>query len=173
MKHKNVALELLKKLLKDEIKLRSKKNIVQSKKFSEMLKSTIDKYLNKMLTATEVIDELLNVGKEIRDSGKRGVDLGISEDELAFYDALETNDCAVKVLGDDKLREIARVLVEKVRENTTIDWTIKENVRSKLKVIVKRILRRYGFPPDMQKMAVDRILKQSEVLADDRVEKGL
>ena len=167
MEHKNVAVELLKKLLNDEIKTRSKKNIIQSKKFSEMLKNAIDKYHNKMLTTTEIIDELINLAKEVRSEDKRGKELGLSEDELAFYDALEANDSAVKVLGDDKLRELARVLVEKVRENTSIDWTIKENVKAKLRVIVKRILRRYGYPPDKQKMAVDRILKQSEVIADD------
>lgn len=167
MKHKNLALELLKKLLKDEIKARSRKNIVQSKRFSEMLKNAVDKYHNNMLTTTEVIEEIIDIGKEIREEGKRGTSLGLSEDELAFYDALATNNSAVKVLKDDKLRELAIVLVKKVRENTTIDWTIKENVRAKLRVIVKRILKRYGYPPDMQKIAVDRILEQSKVIADD------
>ncbi len=124
MKHKNLAVELLKKLLRDEIKTRGRKNITQSKKFSEMLKQAIDKYHNKMITTTEVIDELLKVGKEVREAGKRGEAIGLTEDELAFYEELETNDSAVNVLGDDKLREPARILVEKVRENTNIDWTI-------------------------------------------------
>jgi len=169
MKHKNLAVELLKKILNDEIKTRTKKNIVQSKKFSELLNNAITKYLNKMITTAQVIEEMIGIAKDVKAADKRGEDLGLSENELAFYDALETNDSAVKVLGDEKLRELARVLVEKVRENTSIDWTIKENVRAKIKVIVKRILRRYGYPPDKQKMAVDRILKQSEIIAEDWV----
>jgi len=169
MTHKNLALELLKKILNDEIKTRSRKNFVQSKKFSEMLENAIKKYQNKLITTAEIIDELINLAKDVKEADKRGEKLNLTEDELAFYDALEINDSAVKVLGDEQLREIARVLVEKVKDNAAIDWTIKESVQSKLRVIVKRILRRYGYPPDKQKMAVDRILEQSELLAEEWV----
>jgi len=145
MKHKNIAVELLKKLLNGEIKIRGKKNLVQGKKLSEMLDNAIKKYQNKVLTAAEVIEELIKLAKEVKEADKRGENLGLTEDELSFYDALATNESAVKMLGDDKLRELARVLVEKVKANTSIDWTIKENVRARLRVIVRRILRRYGY----------------------------
>ena len=166
MKQKNLAVELLKKLLNDEIKIRSRKNLVQGKKFSEMLNQAINKYHNKFLSVTELIEELIELGQGMREARKRGEDLGLTEEEVAFYDALEVNDSAVQVLGDEKLREIARVLMEHVKKNASIDWTIRESVRAKLRVMVKRILRKYGYPPDMQKIATDRILKQSEMLAD-------
>lgn len=166
LKHKNLALELLKKLLNDEIKVRSKFNLVQSRLFSEMLENAIKKYQNNLLTATEVISELIEIAREVREADKRGEILKLTEDELAFYDALEVNDSAVKVLGDETLRDIARILVERVRANTTIDWTIKENVRARLKVIVKRVLREYGYPPDKQEKAVQTVLQQAELLAE-------
>ena len=166
MQHKNIALELLKKILNDEIRSRSRKNMVQSKALSEMLENAIKRYQNNLLSAAEIIEELIELAKEIKAADGRGDSLGMTEDELAFYDALEVNDSAVKVLGDEQLREIARELVEKVKKNATIDWTVKESVRAKLKVIVKRILRKYGYPPDKQFTATETILKQAELLAD-------
>jgi type I restriction enzyme R subunit len=166
MKHRNLALELLKKILNDEIRTRSRKNLVQSKKLSEMLEGSIKRYQNNLLSAAEIIQELINIAKEIREADRRGESLGLTEDELAFYDALEVNDSAVRVLGDETLRAIAHDLVEQVRRNATIDWTVKESVRAKMKVMVKRILRKYGYPPDKQASATETILKQAELLAD-------
>lgn len=166
MQHRNVALELLKKILNDEIRTRSRKNLVQSRALSEMLENAIKRYQNNLLSAAEIIEELIELAKEIKAADQRGDNLGLTEDELAFYDALEVNDSAVQVLGDEQLREIARELVDKVKKNATIDWTVKESVRSKLKVIVKRILRKYGYPPDKQASATETILKQAELLAD-------
>ena len=166
-KHKNLVVELLKKLLNDEIRKRTRKNMMQSKKFSEMLTSTINKYHNKALTSAEIIEELIKLAREMKEADEKGEDLGLTDDELAFYDALGANDSAVMLMGDEKLKELAHILVEKVKANTSIDWTIRESVKAKLKVIVKRILRRYGYPPDEQKMAVDRILKQSELFAEN------
>jgi len=167
MQRKNLAIELLKKLLNDEIKLRTKKNLIQSKKLSEMLENAIRKYQNNLLTAAQVIEELIKLANEIKDSDKRGEEHNLSVDELAFYDALADNQSARDVLGDEKLRDLARVLVERVKDNTSIDWTIKESVRAKLRVIVKRLLRQYGYPPDKQKIATENVLKQAELLADD------
>ncbi len=169
MERKNLALELLKKLLNDEIKIRTKKNLIQSKKFSEMLEDAIKRYQNNLLTAAQVIEELIKLANEIKEADKRGEQFDLNDDELAFYDALANNQSARDVLGDDKLRDLARVLVQRVKENTSIDWTIKESVRAKLKVIVKRLLRRYGYPPDKQKLATENVLKQAELLADDWV----
>ena len=166
MRHQNIAMETLKKLLNDEIKVRSKKNLIQSRSLMEMLESSIKRYQNKVLTAAEVIEELISLAKDIKAKDRRGETLNMTDDELAFYDALEVNDSAVKVLGDELLRDIARELVEKVRKNTSIDWTIKESVQAKLRVMVKRTLRKYGYPPDMQKKATDTILKQAVLLAD-------
>lgn len=166
MQHRNLALELLKKILNDEIRTRAKKNLVQSKSLSEMLENAIKRYQNNLLTAAEIIEELIELAKEIKAADLRGEELGLTEDELCFYDALEVNDSAVKVLGDEVLKTIAHELVEKVRKNATIDWMVKETVRSKLKVIVKRTLRKYGYPPDKQLAATETILKQAELLAD-------
>lgn len=152
--------------LNDEIRSRSKFNLIQSKKLSEMFENSIRKYQNNLLTAAEIINELISIAKEVRQADKRGEQLDLSTEELAFYDALEVNDSAVKVLGDETLREIARILVERVRSNTTIDWTIKENVKVRLRVIVKRVLREYGYPPDKQEKAVNTVLQQAEMLAD-------
>ena len=163
---RNLAIELLKKILNDEIRSRAKKNLVQSKTLSEMLEGAIKRYQNNLLTAADIIQELIDMAKTIKEADRRGEKLGLSDDELAFYDALEVNDSAVQVLGDEKLQSIARDLVIKVRKNATIDWTVKESVRAKLKVIVKRILRKYGYPPDKQIAATELILKQAELLAD-------
>jgi len=166
MERKNIALELLKKLLNDEIRIRMKKNLIQSRKFSEMLEEAIRKYQNNLLTTTQVIDELIRMARDIQELDKRGKELNLSDEELAFYDALANNQSARDVLGDATLRDLARVLVQRVRENTSIDWTIKESVRSKLRVVVKRLLRQYGYPPDMQLLATENVLKQAELLAD-------
>jgi len=166
MKHKNLALELLRKILNDEIKGRMKKNLIQSRSFLEMLEKAIRKYQNQLLTTAQIIDELISLAKDIREADRRGENLKLSDDELAFYDALEVNDSAVKVLGDDTLRDIARELVMKVRENATIDWTIKESVRARLKVMVKRTLRKYGYPPDKAAKATETVLEQAKLLAD-------
>ncbi len=166
MKYKNVAIELLKKLLSDEIKIRSRHNLTKSKSLMDMLDGAIKRYQNNLLTTAEIIDELIRIAKEINAADKRGDKLGLTEDELAFYDALEINDSAVKVLGDEQLREIARELAEKVRKNATIDWTVKESVRARLMVIVRRILNKYGYPPDKQKIAIEHVMKQAENLAD-------
>ncbi len=168
MKQKNLALELLKKLLNDEIKTKARKNIIQSRKLSELLSAVIKKYQNNLLTATEVVDELLNFAKEIRASDERGEDLGLSEEEVAFYDALAANDSAKQVLGDDILRQLAQILVKEVKATVTIDWTIKKNVQAKLRVMVKKILDKYGYPPDEQKLATENILKQTELFANER-----
>ena len=167
MKRKNLALELLKKILSDEIKTRTKKNLAQSKKFSEMLEDAIRRYKANLLTAAQVIEELLLIAKQIKGSDGRAVDMGLSEDEVAFYDALAMNESAKAVMGDETLRELAQILVENVKKSTSIDWTIKESVRAKLRIIVKRLLNKYGYPPDEQKMATDRILQQAELLADE------
>jgi type I restriction enzyme R subunit len=166
MKHKNLAVELLRKLLNDEIKVRSKQNLVQSRSFAEMLEKAVRRYQNRAIEAAQVIEELIELAKDMRAAQKRGDDLKLSSDELAFYDALEVNDSAVKVLGDEALRKIARELVETVRSNVTIDWTLKESVRAKLRVIVKRILRRHGYPPDKQEAATNTVLQQAELLSD-------
>jgi len=171
MQRKNIALELLRKLLNDELRVRLKKNIVQSRKLSEMLEQAIKKYQNNLLTTAEVIEELIKIAKDIKVADGRGVDLGLTEDELAFYDALGNNDSAKDVLGDDALKELAIVLVERVKANVSIDWTLKESARAKLRTIVKRLLRKYGYPPDKQKLATETILQQTELLCDEWTEK--
>ncbi len=172
MKHKNVALELLKKLLNDEIKARAKKNLVQSKKLLEMLEDALQRYHNKAITSAQVMDELIHMSQDIRDSDSEAAEMGLTDFEYAFYTAVADNDSARELMQQDKLRELAVVLTERVRANTSIDWTIKESVRAKLKVIVKRTLRQYGYPPDMQKLATDTVLKQAELIAEELVEEG-
>jgi type I restriction enzyme R subunit len=167
MEHKNIALEVLKKLLNDEIKTRTKKNLIQSKSLMEMLENSIKKYHNKILTAAEVIEELIQLSKEIQRMDKEPQEMGMSDFEYAFYTAIANNDSARELMGKDKLRELAVVLFEKVKANASIDWTIKESVKAKLKVIVKRTLRQYGYPPDMQKLATETVLKQAELLAEE------
>ncbi|MBN1932524.1 MAG: type I restriction endonuclease subunit R [Desulfobacterales bacterium] len=167
MEHKNVALEVLRKLLNDEIKSRTKKNLVQSKSLMEMLENSIKKYHNKILTAAEVIEELIKLGKEIQEMDKEPQEMGLSEFEYAFYTAVINNKSARELMQKDKLRELAIVLFERVRQNASIDWTIKESVKAKLKVIVKRTLRQYGYPPDMQKLATETVLKQAELIANE------
>ena len=166
MPQRNLAVELLRKLLSDEVKTRARHNLVQSRSFAEMLEKSVRRYQNRTIEAAQVIEELIALAKEMREAKARGEALKLSEDELAFYDALEVNDSAVKVLGDDALRTIARELVETVRKNVTIDWTVRESVRSKLRVIVKRILRKWGYPPDKQEAATNTVLEQAELLSE-------
>ena len=165
MPQRNLAVELLQKLLKGELVIRRRKNVVQARSFAEMLEQTLRRYQNRAIEAAQVIEELIQLARDMREANARGETLGLSDDELAFYDALETNDSAVKVLGDETLREIARELVETVRSNVTIDWTLRENVRSQLRVLVKRILRKHGYPPDKQEKATRTVLEQAEVLS--------
>jgi type I restriction enzyme, R subunit len=162
--HRNLAVELLRKLLNDEIKTSARKNVVQSRSFSEMLEESIRKYQNRAIEAAQVIEELIQLAKEMREARHRGEDLGMTDDEVAFYDALEVNDSAVKVLGDETLKTIAHELVEAVQRSVTIDWTVRENARAQIRVIVKRILRKYGYPPDKQEKATQTVLEQAEVL---------
>jgi len=168
--HKNVALEVLKKLLNDELKARAKKNLVQSKTLMEMLETAIKRYQNKILTAAEVMEELIKISREIVASDHEAKDMGLSEFEYAFYTAVANNDSARDLMQHDTLRELAVVLTQRVRENASIDWTIKESVRAKLKVIIKRTLRQYGYPPDMQLLATETVLKQAEMIANELAE---
>jgi type I restriction enzyme R subunit len=170
MEHKNLAVELLKKLLKEEIKQRKKVSLVQSKKFSEYLEDAINRYHNGMIDTVEFLERvLIPLAKEIKQADRRGEELNLDFRELAFYDALEVNDSAVKVLGDEKLRKIARELLESVRGSTTIDWTIKESVQAALRRNIRRILRLNGYPPDLQEKAVQTVLDQAKLLAEDLV----
>jgi type I restriction enzyme R subunit len=167
MPHRNLALEVLRKLLTDEIKTRSRKNLVQSRSFADMLDKTIKKYRNRSIDTAEVISELVKLAKGMREARHRGESLGLTEDEEAFYEALEVNDSAVAVLGDQALCAIARELVDAVRRNVTIDWTVKESVRAKLRVTVKKILKKHGYPSDKQAQAIETVLKQAELLCAD------
>ena len=167
MPQRNLAVELLQKLLKGEIKTRLRRNIVLAKSFADLLEQAVRKYQNRAIETAQVIEELIGLAKQMRDANQRGESLGLTEDELAFYDALETNDSAVKVLGEPTLKDIARELVATVKKNVTIDWTMRENVRANLRVIVKRILRKYGYPPDKQEKATALVLEQTEVLSQD------
>jgi type I restriction enzyme R subunit len=164
---RNLAVELLQKLLKGEIKTRGRKNVVQARSFAEMLEQTLRRYQNRAIEAAQVIEELIALAKDMRAAAERGEKLRLSEDEMAFYDALETNDSAVQVLGDEMLRGIARELVETVRNNVTIDWTLRENVRAQLRVLVKRILRKHGYPPDKQEKATQTVLEQAALLSEE------
>ncbi len=169
LKHKNVAAELLEKLLKDELKVRSKRNLVQSQVFSEKLKQTLNAYHNRAISTMQVIEELIKLAKHLDAATKRGEDMGLTDDEIAFYDALATNNSAVQAMGDAKLKVIAAELVSKVKKSVTIDWTLRESARAKIKVMVKRILNRYGYPPDLQEEAVKTVLAQAELLCADWV----
>lgn len=163
---KNLAIEMLKKLLNDEVKRRSRKNVVQSRSFAELIEKRLREYQNRALTTAEIIERLIDLAKEMNAAERRGEQLGLSEDELAFYDALETNDSAVAVLGDETLRDIARELVQTVKHNVTIDWTVRESVQANLRRLVKRILRKYGYPPDKQEKATELVLEQARLHAE-------
>ena len=166
MPQRNLAVELLQKLLRGEISTRRRQNVVQARSFADMLEQTLRRYQNRAIEAAQVIEELIQLAREMREAAARGERLGLSEDELAFYDALETNDSAVQVLGDEKLRAIAQELVETVRNNVTIDWMLLENVRARLRVLVRRTLRRHGYPPDKQEKATQTVLEQAEALSE-------
>jgi type I restriction enzyme R subunit len=167
MPQRNLAVEMLQKLLDGEIKARGRKNIVQFRSFAELLEKAIKKYQNRAIETAQVIEELIALAKDLREANQRGEKLGLTEAEVAFYDALEVNDSAVAVLGDETLRLIAQELVRAVNNSVTIDWTIRENVRAQIRVIIKRILRKYGYPPDKQARATELVLEQAEVLCND------
>jgi len=167
MPRRNLAVELLQKLLKGELAARRRKNVVQARSFAEMLDRTMRLYQNRAVEAAQVIEELIQLARDLREANARGEQLGLSEDELAFYDALGVNDSAVQVLGDETLRDIARELVETVRGNVTIDWTLRENVRADLRRLVRHVLRKHGYPPDKQEKATRTVLEQAEVLSAD------
>lgn len=169
LKHKNVAAELLAKLLKDEIRTRSPKNLVQSKHFSEMLKETLNKYHNRAIATHEIIEELITPAKQLDASTKAGIEMGLDDNEKAFYDALAANESAVRELGSDELKVIAAELVTRVRKSVTIDWNLRESARAKIKVIVKRILKDHGYPPDLTEEATKLVLMQAEALCSDWV----
>ncbi|MCO5045381.1 MAG: type I restriction endonuclease subunit R [Kiritimatiellae bacterium] len=164
---RNLALELLKKLINDEIKTRMRKNVVQARSFAEMLEQAVRKYQNRALEAAQVIDELIRIAKEMRIAESRGQDMRLSDDEVAFYDALAENDSAKQVIGDEKLRFLAQELVDRVKQSVTIDWQVRENARAHIRVLVKRVLRKYGYPPDMQARATELVLEQAEVLCGE------
>jgi type I restriction enzyme R subunit len=169
LKHKNVAAELLEKLLKDELKVFSKRNLVQSQLFSEKLKKTLNAYHNRAIATQEVIEELIKLAKEMDAATRRGQDLGLTDDEVAFYDALAANGSARQVMGDAKLKVIAAELITQVRKSVSIDWTLRESARARIRVMVKRILNKFGYPPDLQEEAVKTVLKQAELLCADWV----
>ena len=164
---KNVAVELLRKLLADEIKVRTNRNVVQGRSFADLLQQAVKKYGARAVTTAQIIEELIRLAQEMREATARGAKLGLSDEELAFYDALEVNDSAVRVLGDETLRDIARELVEAVKRNATIDWAVKESVRAKMRVLVRRILRKHGYPPDKQEQATQTVLEQAEALCGE------
>lgn len=165
MPQKNLAFEALKKLLNDEIRILSKRNIVQGKSFMDMLDKTIKKYTNRSVEAAQVIEELIDLARKVREEKNRGKQQNMTEDEIAFYDALEVNDSAVKILGDETLRKIALELTEMIRNSVTIDWTQRESVQAAIRLKVKKILRKYGYPPDKEKKATETVLKQAELIA--------
>jgi type I restriction enzyme R subunit len=164
---RNLAVELLQKLLNNELKIRQKKYLVQSRSFAEMLEATIRKYQNRTIEAAQVIAELIELAKQMREGHQRGHKLGLTDDEVAFYDALETNDSAVKVLGEPTLKNIARELVSHVRKSVTIDWTLREAAQAQIRVLVRRILRKYGYPPDKQEKTTQTVLEQAKLLCGD------
>lgn len=169
LKYKNVAAELLERLLNDEIKLRSRKNVVQGQLFSKRLKHTLNAYHNRAIATQEIIEELIRLAKDLDAATKRGGNLGLNTEEVAFYDALATNESAKQAMGDDKLKLIAGELIQQVRKSVTIDWQYRESARAKIRVLVKRILTRHGYPPDLQEEAVKIVLKQTELLCAEWV----
>jgi type I restriction enzyme R subunit len=164
---KNLAYEVLKKLLYDEIKIRSRRNLIQGKSFAEMLERAINEYKNRGIDTVQVIEELLNLAKKISEADRRGEEAGLSEEELAFYDALADNESAVDVLGNETLRLMAAELVQIIRQNAGVDWALRKNIQAKMRVSIKRMLKKYGYPPDKQKLATENILRQAELLCRD------
>ena len=167
MKHRNLAVDMLQKLIKGELSTQRRQNMVQARSFAGMLEETIRRYQNRAIEAAQVIEELVELAKQIREATARGEELGLTEDELAFYDALETNDSAVKILGDDTLRAIAQELVETIRNNVTVDWTLRESVRANMRIKVRQVLRKHGYPPDKAQKATDTVIQQAELLSEE------
>jgi len=167
MEHRNLAVEVLRKLLEDEIKVSRRTNLIQSRSFRDMLEATIHKYKNRAIETLEVIEELIKLAKAMREAAQRGEKLGLTTEELAFYDALETNDSAMAVMGDKVLSEVARDLADTVRRSAKIDWTMKESIRAEMRVLVKRTLRKYGYPPDKAQKATDTVIQQAELLGEE------
>jgi type I restriction enzyme R subunit len=165
MEHRNLAVELLQRLLKDDIKSRFKTNVVQKQKFSELLEATLVRYRNRAIETAQVIEELIEMAKSFNEAARRGDDLGLNNDEAAFYDALETSEASVRELGDSVLKEIARQLTDYLRKNLTVDWSVRDTVRAKMRGQIKLILKRHKYPPDMESRAVDLVLKQAEALS--------
>lgn len=170
MEHKNLAVELLKRLLRDEIKAQRRTNLVQSRRLAEMLEDALNRYKNQVISVTDIIQEMIGISQEVKAAKQRGEDLGLEPYELAFYDALAKNESARDVMGQDQLRELAIVLVARIRQNASIDWNLKESVRARMKVMVKRLLRQYGYPPDMQALAIELVLEQAKVFTAVEVE---
>jgi type I restriction enzyme, R subunit len=166
MPHKNLAVELLERLLKNEVKTRMRTNIVQSKKFSELLTATMNRYHNRAIETMQVIEELVAMAKEFAKAAGEGEALGMNQDEVAFYDALANNEASVRELGDETLKKIAMELTEKLRRSTTVDWAVRDTVRARLRILVKQILRKYKYPPDKQEAAIDLVLQQAETLSE-------
>ena len=171
LKHKNLAVELLNRLIKGKVKSMSRRNLVQSRKFSEMLEEAIIRYRNKAIESTQVIFELIELAKEMNRAHQRGEAEGLSEEELAFYDALANNRSAKEILGDQVLKQIARDLTDAIKKNMTIDWNLRESVRAKMRVMVKKLLRKYGYPPDQQKKAVETVMEQAELMCRNEAER--
>jgi len=167
MERRNLALEALRRLISDEIRAPSRKNVVLQRSFTERLEDAIRRYHNNAITAVQVIEELIHLARDIREARQRGHDEGLSDEELAFYDALAENESAVEVMGDKKLRVIAQELLNQLRRNVTVDWTERQSARAKLRVLVRRILRRYGYPPDLQEAAIRTVIEQAERLAEE------
>ena len=163
---KNLAVELLERLLKNDIQSRFKSNVVQNKKFTDLLQQTLNKYRNRAIETAQVIEELIAMAEEFKAAAQRGEELGLNADEMAFYDALETNQAAVRELGDDILRKIATELTDQLRKNVSVDWSVRETVRAKLRILVKRILRKHKYPPDLEQRAIDLVLRQAETLSE-------
>jgi len=170
MPQKNLAFEALKKLLADEIRIRRRKNLIQARSFEELLDKAIKAYTNRSIEAAEIIQQLIDLAKKMRDEQQRGTKLNLTEEEIAFYDALADNESAKQVLGDDTLQKMAKELVETVRKNVRIDWTIRESVQARLRVLVKRLLKKYKYPPDKQQKATDTVLEQAKLLCADWAE---
>jgi len=166
MKYRNLAVELLEKLLKDQIRSRSSNNVVQEKKYSERLQETLRKYNNRAIETAQVIEELIQIAKDYRKGLEHDEALGLNPDEIAFYDALADNESAVRELGDETLKKIAVEITEKLRKSTTVDWQVRDSVRAKLRILVRRTLQRYKYPPDMAPEAIELVLKQAETLSN-------
>ena len=172
MEYKNLAIEALKKILKDEIRVKLKNNRIETRKFSKMLEEAMIRYQNRSIDSAQVIVELVELGKNMREAQSRGKKLNLTEEEIAFYDALTDNESARNILGDEVLKKIAREVTETIKKNTSIDWKFREPVRAKLRLIVKKLLKKYGYPPDKSLMATDLVLEQAEALSNKWAEES-